>query len=83
MYKFDKIDFGNKLKTIRKSQGLTQDEFANKLNIERSNISRYENGETLPTIETFLEICNILKIDIENIVKYIDEEKRKYYSKPI
>ena len=75
MYKFDKYDFGKRLKVFRKSQGLTQNEFADKLGVERSNISRYENGETLPSIETFLEMCNILNIDIENIIKYIEEEK--------
>ena len=74
MYKFDKYDFGKRLKVFRKSQGLTQNEFADKLGVERSNISRYENGETLPSIETFLEMCNILNIDIENIT-----EKKEFF----
>ena len=68
MYKFDKYDFGKKLKTFRKSQGLTQNEFADKLGIERSNISRYENGDTLPSIEIFLEIL-ILKILLNILMK--------------
>ncbi len=82
MYKFDKYDFGKKLKTFRKSQGLTQNEFADKLGIERSNISRYENGDTLPSIEIFLEMCNILNIDIENFVKYINVEKENNIENP-
>ena len=82
MYEFDKYEFGRKLKVFRKNQGLTQNEFADKLGIERSNISRYENGDTLSSIETFLEICNILNIDIENFVKYINEEKENSIKNP-
>lgn len=82
MYEFNKYEFGKKLKTFRKSHGLTQNEFADKLGIERSNISRYENGDTLPSIETFLEMCNILNIDIENFVKYINEEKETNIKNP-
>ncbi len=82
MYEFDKYEFGKKLKTFRKSQGLTQNEFADKLGIERSNISRYENGDTLPSIEVFLEICNILNTDIENFVKYIDNKNASNVQNP-
>ena len=55
--------FGQKLKSIRASLDLTQEEFCDKLNIEVSNLSKWENGRGYPSIPTFLKISEILKIE--------------------
>lgn len=49
---------------IRTNQGLTQEGFAEKLNVTRQAVSRWENGETTPTIDTLKAITDIFKIDI-------------------
>lgn len=46
-YSLNKKDIGNKLKEIRKNSNLTQKEIAKIINTSQSNISTYENGNTL------------------------------------
>jgi len=49
---------------IRTNQGLTQDEFAEKLHVTRQAVSRWENGETTPTIDTLKKISELFKVDV-------------------
>jgi transcriptional regulator with XRE-family HTH domain len=48
---------------IRKRNGLTQDELAGKLFVTRQAVSRWENGETTPAIETLKKISELFKVD--------------------
>ena len=42
---------GEKIRDLRKRDGLSQEEVAEKLNVSRQMISKYELGETLPDLE--------------------------------
>jgi len=57
--------FSKKLKTLRKSKGLTQKALGALLNIDATQISRYENGETTPSPPTLKKLANALYIDAE------------------
>lgn len=57
------MDLGNKINDIRKASGLTQEEFAQKLFVTRQAVSRWENGETTPTLDTLKTICGLFKTD--------------------
>lgn len=52
-----------KIIDIRKTCNLTQEEFAAKLFVTRQAVSRWENGETTPTIDTLKTISELFKID--------------------
>lgn len=43
--------FSNKLYSLRKQKGLSQDELCSKLNVSRQTISKWELGETTPELE--------------------------------
>ncbi len=45
--------FGQKLKNIRASLNLTQEEFCDKLNIEVLNLSKWENSRGYPSMPIF------------------------------
>lgn len=42
------------LKQLREKNGLTQEQMAARLMVTRQAVSRWENGETQPNIETLL-----------------------------
>ena len=44
------------LKNIRVKNSLTQDEMAEKLSVTRQAVSRWENGDSTPNIETLKQI---------------------------
>ena len=41
------MDFNNKLYELRKQKGLSQEELANRLNVSRQTISKWEVGDSL------------------------------------
>lgn len=55
----------NRIKTIRKSLGLTQDEFAKQLGLQRNTICLFESGKRNPSDRTLDDICNIFNVSID------------------
>lgn len=52
--------FGDKLKSLRKSRNLTQEELASKINVSKWAVASYEQGRTSPSIEVLIRICETL-----------------------
>lgn len=59
----------DKLITIRKNKGISQEKLANLTNITRCTLARIETKKNIPKIDTFLKIVNALdcKISLDNI----------------
>ncbi len=62
MGKFNKEEFGNRIKEARKTKGLSTDNLAMMINKSQSMIVRYEKGDVLPDAETISLICDKLEI---------------------
>lgn len=50
--------FGEQLAAVRRSHGLTQERFAEELQVSRQAVSKWESGRGYPEIEKILYICN-------------------------
>ncbi|OGX24795.1 MAG: hypothetical protein A3J51_01030 [Omnitrophica WOR_2 bacterium RIFCSPHIGHO2_02_FULL_45_21] len=57
----DKKKLGKKIKLSRIELDLNQTELAEKISAKQKSISRYENGISLPSIETLVKIAKVLK----------------------
>ena len=64
-YITSKSDLAENIKNIRESFGLTQDEIAKILNVERSTFTYYEIGKTRPDIFTLIRLVEYLQIPFE------------------
>ena len=53
----------NGIRTLRKDLGLTQAEFAKKLNISRSNLAAIETERVALTERTINDICRVFKVN--------------------
>ena len=49
--------FGERLQGVRKRSGLTQEEFAERLQVSRQAVSKWESGRGYPEMEKLLYIC--------------------------
>ena len=68
------MTFGEKFKTEREKRGLTQQEVADGLGINRRMITRYENGISFPrTKEAYRKIADYFEVDV-NYLLTEDEE---------
>ena len=61
--------FGDRLKEIRKSKGLSQKDLAEKLNVTQQTISHFESGDKIPKIETMRRIAAALKIPASELFR--------------
>ena len=64
MMNLDKEIIGKKIRQIRKERGLSQEELSEKIDISPRHMCTIENGNSFPSIETFIKISEILDIDI-------------------
>ena len=60
----------DKIKTIRKEKRLSQIELAKRCNVPQSTIGRIENYSMNPSIDTLINILDVLNIKIELKEKY-------------
>lgn len=58
------MNFGEKLKIVRKALNLTQQELADRLGVTKQAISRYENSERDPNLRTAKDFSEKLGIDL-------------------
>lgn len=50
--------FGDQLQEVRRRSGLTQEQFAEELQVSRQAVSRWESGRSYPEVDKILYICN-------------------------
>lgn len=63
--------FGQQLRKVRTEYAcMTQQELANKLNISRSNIGKYETGDLEPNIEMIGKLCEVLDTEPNVLFRY-------------
>ena len=64
----DQIKIGKFIAEQRKSVGLTQMQLAERLNITDKAISKWERGLSMPDASIMLELCDILKINVNELL---------------
>ena len=74
----DQIKIGKFIAKQRKKNNLTQMQLAEKLNITDRAISKWENGKAMPDSSVMLDLCNILKISVNELLsgEMISMEKK-------
>ena len=68
------ISVNTRIKQIRESKNLTQQELADKLGIERSTLSKYELEERLPNIYALCDIADELDVSLDDLVHWEKKE---------
>ena len=64
----DQIRIGEFLKELRKEKGLTQEQLAEKFNVSRRSVSRWETGSNLPDLSILVELAEFYDVDIKEII---------------
>ncbi len=75
----DKEIIGKKIRQLRIERGFSQEELSEKIDISPRHMCTIENGNSFPSIETFIKIAQILEIDINeffNLTKINDDKLR-------
>ena len=59
------MSFGEKLKNLRISNNLTQDELAEKIFVSRTAVSKWETDRGFPSIESLRYLANLFHMSID------------------
>lgn len=63
------MSFGSNIGYLRKKQGITQEELAERMYVSRQTVSRWETDSVYPDVETVIRLCDILECDMETLVR--------------
>ncbi len=55
----DEVEFGGVFRALRQRAGLSQEEMAEKLFVNQSDVSKFENDHKTPDLPTFLRIAQV------------------------
>lgn len=62
------VDFGNRLKTLRLREDMSQAQLAQKLDLTKSVISAYETGIRLPSYDVLIHIAKIFNVTTDYLL---------------
>ena len=65
----DQVKIGRFIAERRKKNNLTQAQLAEKLNITDRAVSKWENGRAMPDSSIMLELCDILGINVDELLR--------------
>lgn len=83
------MNFSEKLKEIRRNEGLSQEQLAEKIGVSRQAITKWETGKGLPDVENMVIIAEIFKTTLDELLRDSaatvrqEEEKSVYTSETI
>lgn len=77
------MKWNKRIKDLRIDHDMTQDKLAEALGVDAKTISRYEKGETEPTISTLIKIALLFNVSLDYItglkdVELIEEDTTVY-----
>lgn len=65
------MSFGDRLQALRRSNNMTQEEFAQQLKVSRQAVSKWESSRGYPEIEKIIYICNHYGVSMDEL--FLDE----------
>ncbi len=74
------MNLGKNLQILRKMRNMTQEELAEKLDVSRQTISKWEQGEILPEIERLVQLCELFHCSVDQLLRGNMDYTNKAYS---
>lgn len=62
------MKFSEKLIRLRRINGITQEEFANKVGVSRQAVYKWESGQSYPEVPKLIEIKNLFGLSIDSLL---------------
>ncbi len=78
-----KEKLGARIKVLRKKLGLSQEELAERINMDTPNLSNIERGKRFMTAETLEKIAQALQTTERELFDFSKHEPQKYYRNDI
>ena len=71
------MDFSEKLMTLRKQAGLSQEQLADRLGVTRQSVSKWESGAAFPELVKIISLSEMFGVSVDYLVKdYLEEPEQ-------
>jgi len=71
------MTFSEKLMDLRRKEGMSQEQLADKLGVTRQSVSKWESGAAMPELQKLIAISELFEVSLDYLVKeHFSEEKR-------
>ena len=78
-----KRNFGLRVRELRKSAHMTQEQLAEKLGMDTPNVCRMENGTHIPQTKNLVKLAEILNVEIKELFEYAHLQSKSELVKKI
>ena len=75
------VSLGEKLKTLRREKGWSQDELAFHAQIDGRQVSRYENDRVMPSVEVVIKMAKAYNVSLDYLL--LDDAPRRPLEAPV
>ncbi len=62
------MNLSENLKKIRKENSLSQEQLAEKLNVSRQSVSKWESAQAYPEMDKVLQICQLFNVSVDDLL---------------
>ena len=70
------MSFSENLQFLRAQAGLTQEQFAEQMDVSRQSVSKWEGGQSFPEMDALLRICDLYDVNLDTLLRGSVEESR-------
>ena len=71
------MTFGEKLQALRQKAGMSQDALAEKVNVSRQAVSRWERDETMPETDKVVALADLFGVTTDYLLRQQSEPEAK------
>lgn len=68
------MNLSRRIFELRKAQGLSQEQLAEKLGVSRQSVSKWESGDSIPEIERLLQMSKVFDVTTDYLLKEGDAD---------
>jgi transcriptional regulator with XRE-family HTH domain len=65
---------GERIKLLRKDQGITQDQLSEYINVSRSSVKGYENDGVEPSLSVLIKIADVFNVSLDYLLCRTEEK---------
>lgn len=74
------MNLGNNISFLRKQKKLTQEQLADRMDVTRQTVSRWESEEAIPELDRLVQMCGIFACNLDTLVREDLSSQSEIYS---
>ena len=63
------MSLAENLQFLRAREGVTQEQLAERLNVSRQSVSKWESAASYPEMDTLLKLCDMFQVDMDTLLR--------------